>query len=233
MISILVPTRKRPQRLKEMIDSALLTTFSKDAIEILAYVTYDDSSYDGLIQELEDLYPLLRFYRGPRVVFSALWNKLVPHALGNIFMLCADDVLFRTPDWNVVVENAFDDFPDKILCAYGDDVGPNGKHFATLPFVSRKWVETIGYFTPDGYSADFCDSHVQDVADMIGRKRLLPIVTEHAHWIWGKAEKDETYRENIVRNERDNNAKLYTERLWERKRDAEKLWEVMSRWRLK
>ena len=224
MISLLTPTRKRPHRLAEMLKSVRDTSRSGDG-EVRVYVSDCDDSYDDMIRlnRKSDLH----FHRGPRVTFSNLWNMLLPFAKGDIYMLCADDVIFKTPGWDLVVNRAYAECPDKILCCYGNDGSPNGLNFATLPFVSRRWVEILGQFTPDGYSSDFCDSHVQDIADMIGRKKLLPIETLHAHWLWGKAEKDEVYEENLARNERDNNTQRYVERLPERIREAEKLREAM------
>lgn len=138
MISILCPTRKRPGRLQTMIDSVVATVSDISQVEILCYVTDCDNSYDEM-----DARPA-KVIRGPRVIMSDLWNQLLPHAKGDIFMLCADDVIFRTKHWDVVVEDAYADCPDKILLCYGDDGGPSGKSFATLPFVSRRWCEVIG-----------------------------------------------------------------------------------------
>ena len=217
-----MPTRKRPERLIDMAASAINTT-APGEIEILCYVTHDDTSYDDLSGSLG-----VSFVRGPRRTFSDLWNALVPYANGDIFMLCADDVIFRTPGWAQVVEDAYAACPDKILCTHGDDLHPNGKTFATLPFVSRKWTQTLGYFTPDGFTCDWCDTWIQDIADMIGRKQFLPIVTEHVHPFWGKAPVDETYREGQEHRTKDPNTRMYMQRLSERQDDAEKLKAVMN-----
>lgn len=231
MISLLCPTRKRPERFSKMVWSALETATNR--VEILFYVSDDDDSYDQqailLPTKVEMSEVKLKVVRGPRVTFSNLWNQMLPRATGDIFMLCADDVIFRTYRWDEIVEQAYAKCPDKILCCYGDDGSPNGKNFATLPFISRRWTEVLGQFTPDGYTSDFCDAHVQDIADMIGRKKLLPILTEHCHWLWSKAEKDETYRENEMRNRKDNNTQRYRERLPERLADAEKLRQEIAR----
>ena len=215
MISLLVPTRKRPQRLRELINSVIETSFNPQ--EILCYVADDDDSYDPSV------FPEARFVNGPRLIMSDLWNALLPHAKGDIYMLCADDVLFRTYGWDLVVEAAFEAVPDKILLAFGDDGSPSGKIFSTLPFVHKRWVEVVGYFTGPGFSADFSDTWPFDVATMIERTKLLPIFTEHCHHAWGKAGKDLVYQENDARYKRDRPDLLYKQRLPERERDAEKL----------
>lgn len=221
MISLLVPTRKRPDKLKRMIESVRHTAVGD--FEILCYITPDDTSYN------DDLWPWpVRFITGPRLIMSDLWNALLPHAKGEILMQCADDVIFRTPQWDRYVEEAFAVVEDRILLVHGHDCSPNGEKFATLPFVHRRWVDTIGYFTGPGFTADYSDTWPQDVAGMIGRKKYLPVVFEHVHWMWGKATVDETYQEIHELRGKDGNDTLYAARLLERQADAEKLRAVMD-----
>jgi hypothetical protein len=217
MISVLIPTRKRPENLKRVVES-MRTTSSE--VEVCCYIDTDDPGSSKMAWWLG-----INFTVEPRCVMSDMWNKLTSIASGDIFMLCADDVVFRTNGWDVMVEQAFAECPDKILMAYGDDLCGNGKEFATLPFVSRKWVETVGYFTPPGFSGDYSDTWLNDVAKMIGRSKPLPFVNEHLHPVWGKAPMDETYQEKLDRQ--GNIAELYNSRLAERQADAEKLRAVM------
>ena len=229
MISILAPTRNRPKEFTRMVGSALATATTP--IEIWAYIDEDDQSWPCSNSFFPDNFPKqdnVNCFVGPRLVMSEYWNVLTKYAKGDILMLCGDDVVFETPGWSAMVEQAYEDCPDKILCVHGDDLGPNGKTFATLPFVSRKWVDTVGYFTPYGFSGDFIDTWIQDVADMLGRKRFLPFVVNHMHWIYGKAERDSTYAEKDARQKRDNLEQMYLDRLPERIRDAAKLKAVMN-----
>jgi hypothetical protein len=226
MISLLTPTRKRPERLLKMISSAAST--AAVVPEIVCYVSDCDDSYDGMIEATSHL---IRMVRGPRLVMSDLWNACLPHATGDIFMLCADDVIFRTPGWDVAIEGAFAEVPDKILLAFADDMGPNGKTFATLPFVHRRWVEAVGYFTGPGFSADFSDSWPFDVAKMINRLRYVDVQIEHAHHLWGKAPLDQTYEENKERYRRDRPDLRYVETLPERYRDSQKLLAAIERFK--
>lgn len=217
MISVLVPTRARPDRFEQMWNS-FNATVKNPHTRILAYLQDDDIRSGEYQRHIN-----VRYIKGPRLIMSNMWNELIQYSKGDIFMQAADDIIFRTIGWDQIVENAFNECPDKVLLCHGDDLSPHGKTFATLPFVHRRWVETVGYFTGQGYSADFSDTHPNDVADMIGRKKLLPIVIEHLHWIWGKSEKDQTYTENLERNIRDENSKLYASRIAERVADADKL----------
>ena len=223
VISILLPTRNRRERFEETLLSILKTISTGDAAEVLVYVSDCDHSYDHFAST-----EFCKFIRGPRLVMSDLWNALIPHAKGDIFMLCADDVIFRTGNWDLEIEKAFAAVPDKILLAFANDGGPNGKTFAALPFVSRRWVEIVGYFTGPGFSADYSDTWPNDVADMIGRKKYVDVLIEHLHHVWGKAPEDQTYRENQERWMRDRPDLQYAKRSPERIADTEKLRKAMQ-----
>jgi glycosyltransferase involved in cell wall biosynthesis len=231
MISILCPTRGRPQILQRMIESVRDTSLGTE-IEVVLYIDDDDHSYDemalpqgsgGAIAGTPTKVLRGKIVRGPRICMSDYWNELIPHAHGDIYMLCGDDCVFRTVGWDALVENAFAESQDKLLLCYGDDKGPGGRIFATHPFVHRRWVEIVGYFSGPGFSCDFADAWPQDVADMIGRKKFLPFVNEHMHALWGKALHDQTYRESAARKVRDKCAEKYDHTLELRKADAEKL----------
>lgn len=223
MISVLVPTRNRPERLGQMYYSLMDTAASRKNVEIYCYVSDDDDSYDFT------RYPFINFVRGPRLIQSDLWNALIPHAHGDIFQQSADDVIYRTQGWDLHVERAFEECEDRIMLAYTDDGGPNGKVFASLPFVHRRWVETIGYFTGQGFSADFSDAWPNDVAEMIGRRKFLDgVLIEHMHCVWSKAPMDQTYMENRQRYQRDRPDLKYVRTLPDREADAEKLRAVLG-----
>ena len=143
-------------------------------------------------------------------------------------MQCADDVVFVTPAWDVAVEQAFASVPDRIVLVHADDGGGNDPNFAELPFVSREWVNAVGYFTGPGFVADFSDAWPNDVADMIGRKIYLPnVLLEHRHHLWEKAPMDKTYEENLERYREHRPDLRYQATLPERQADAEKLRKVM------
>ena len=223
-ISILCPTRGRPDGFREMVESARTMATYPRQIEVVAYVDDDDPD--------EEWYHVwherLRYIDGPRILLSEAWNECYEHSEGEILMHAGDDIRFLTEGWDVVVRNAFAGFPDKILFAYGDDLGPNGKVFGTHGFVHRRWVETLGYFVPPLFSSDWNDVWLNEVAQMIGRHMALPIITDHLHYTFGKAERDQTHADREERGERDDVVNLYRNTIGDRRSDAEKLRAVMS-----
>lgn len=223
MISLLCPTRGRPLSVARLATSIRDTASGSIPVELICYVDDDDAPMKVAVNTL----PGIKFVVGPRMMLSEYWNELTKKARFDLIMLAADDMVFRTHGWDELVIDIFAGYPDRILLVHGDDLGPNGKSFATLPIVSRRWIETIGYFTPPGFPGDFADTWLNDVADMIGRKVLAPFVVEHMHHIWRKAQYDQTYKEKDIKQRLHNSPQVYVNRLNERQRDAAKLKAVM------
>lgn len=223
MLSLLCPTRKRPDNIKRLWESVLNTAEKPEDIELVVYIDEDDSSYDGM--EFERLVKV----RGPRIVLSECWNRAYEASSGDILSHMGDDITFNTKHWDKTVMGAFAEYPDKIVFLYGDDGGP-GTDFGTHGFIHRKWVETVGYFVPPYYSSDYNDTHLNDVAKIIKRHRRIDIYTEHHHPAFHKAELDITHQERLERHRNDKVDELYrSPEMWaEREDNARKLQEVID-----
>ena len=230
LISVLLPSRGRPDWLGRALGTAHKTATFPKRMEFIVRLDEDDSlldayyNGDGLyrphVQRVANLV-------GPRTLLSACWNECYEESQGEILMHCGDDLTFDTPGWDQTVRAAFAQTPDKILFAYGNDLGPHGETFGTHGFIHRKWVETVGYFVPPLFSSDWNDVWLNDVAKMVKRHKLLDFVTEHHHYQFGKAPRDQTHAEREERGARDDVVGLYKRTERERKLDANKLKAVM------
>lgn len=208
-ISLLLPTRQRPNQLSRMVNSVIDTARHPELVEIVAYVDRDDPSYDGVEFDIDHTW-----VRGPRshdglVNLSVMWNHCYASCEGDIVMHCGDDIVFRTPDWDVIVREAFDAVPDKVLFAFGQDGYQDGNNFGTHGFIHRKWVETVGYLFPPLFVSDYNDAFLNDVAKLIDRHREIPIYTEHMHFCCGKAAIDQNTQERLARHTADRPDLLY------------------------
>lgn len=189
-ISILIPTRKRPRSMKSVVNSIKDTISMQNEFEIIFYIDYDDNESLNQFKEMKCNNILAKI--GPRILLSNTWNRAYMLSSGNIIMLCGDDVLFRTQNWDIPVANKFDEYPDNILLAYGYD----GKHksYGTHSFIGKQWIETIGYAYPPFFWADRCDVWLNNVAKGINRHFFIQdLMFEHMHYLFNKSEKDETY----------------------------------------
>lgn len=202
MISLLVPTRNRPDGFNRMLKS--LQETAKGQVEVVASVDDDDPCLKKY-QEFKGIKLLVN----QRVILSQQWNRCAKAASGDIHMMGADDMMFRTAGWDEILESAFASCPDKILMAFGDDLSPYGKQFATHFAIHRRWIDAVGYFVPPYFVGDCSDSWVNEVAMRLGRHCLLPFVTEHMHFMWKKGEIDSTIRDRRRAEDKHDPKKVY------------------------
>ena len=221
MISVLCPTRNRPGNVQRLIDSA--TSTAAGAVEFVFY-TDDDAPLPAHITSRADVTAVT----GPRIVLSAMWNACYPHATGDIVMQCGDDIVFRSPNWDTEVAEAFNGYPDRVVFVHGDDL-VYGARFGTHGFLHRTWVDTVGYVTPPWFVSDYGDTWLNDVANDLGRRVYLPgVITEHMHPAFGKADWDLTHRERLARHDEHQPGDLYDRLAPERAADAAKLRAVIG-----
>ena len=224
MISVLVPSRGRPNGILRLAHTMFHTATYERHVELIVYRDDDDHT------RYLNLYPgwNIRYITGPRRLLSECWNVCAEHARGEILMHGGDDITFHTGGWDQQVRDAFAGCPDKILFVHGDDLGPHEGSLGTHGFLHRRWVDTVGYFVPPLFSSDWNDVWLTEVADALGRRVQLPFVTEHHHYTFGKAERDQTHAEREERGTRDDVAGIYQRTKAERRLDVEKLKAAMA-----
>jgi hypothetical protein len=113
---------------------------------------------------------------------TKMWNRLYEKAYAencNYFFQCGDDIAFRTRGWiNECIKT--------ILSA--NDLGMSGPinnnpYILTQTFVSRKHMETFGYYFPEELVNWYCDDWINEVYKE--RKLFFPLVTHYCENIGG------------------------------------------------
>lgn len=227
MLSILCPTRNRPAELTRMVRSVCDTTSGLGAVEILFYVDDDDQLSVPAIEKLQLTESVSVGYKiGKRMTLTQCWNELLPQAKGELFMQGNDDIIFRTGGWDQVVKYVFDTSADKIWFVHGSDEGMHFQNFGAHGVVHQRWIDVIGYFIPPYFVSDYGDKWLNDVADGLGRRKYVPIVIEHMHFMFSKAEKDSTTIERLQRHQRLNPDATWNKTAAERQGDINKLREI-------
>ena len=176
MISILTPTRGRPDMALRMMESA-------GDCEHLFYVDDDDESDYSAIPHI----------RGPRVRLGVAWNFLARMAAGDYLMMGNDDLIFRDDNWQERLKEEVKPNELKVACFNDGLNGP--KHFA-FPIVTRAWYERMGQFVPELFSFGFHDTWIFDIAQRTNRAVYIgDVLVEHMHPTCGKRPADKTFRE--------------------------------------
>ena len=191
MISVLIPTRGRPENVKKVLISGFNNAASPDLVEFLFYVDSDDNSFP-----LEVLNKNIRIIRGPRMWLSVLQNILYSQAKGEIVMYAGDDIEFRTNGWDQIVRDKFEEFEDKIALVYGDDDATHGEKIAIHGFLHRNWINAVGTWVAPGRGSLYDYWHTE-VARKVGRLVFVKgLVIAHIHYRQGAASAmfDDTYK---------------------------------------
>lgn len=213
MISILTPSRSRPELAKRMMQSAFKSAGCE--IDIMFYLNADDP----LLKDYLSFLSPHQYIIGPNQSTCYSWNLMAENATFDILFLVGDDAQFDCNDWGVKVINAFSQYPDRIACVYprAPSVGKKkNPHFC----LHKNWINAVGYFLPPVFYHWYVDTWIREVAVSIGRFHLIsdfemPIenikdevnrsyhhswMRERDDWVWDKTAH---YRDADVRQLRD------------------------------
>ena len=226
VISILTPTRKRPDDMRGLVETCVSTCDHIEDLEFVFYIDEDDSESMNEAENLKDLADV-KIVVGKRIVLSKMWNVCHENARGDIFMHCGDDLRFRTESWDTKVRDKFDSIPDKIAFVFGSDGYWKPGVFGTHGFLHKNWVDTVGYFVPPYFSSDYNDTWLNEVSKMIDRHVHVDIYTEHLHFINGKHERDQTHIDRLERHSQDDVESIYNSMQNKRVEDAQKLYKFI------
>jgi hypothetical protein len=205
MITILTPSRGRPQYAERMIKSAIQTAGMP--IEIKLYLNDDDPT----LGQYKDNIDSLLYTVGPNQSTSYSWNLMAQEAKNDILFLVGDDCHFTTNNWGNLILTAFDCYPDKIACVYPRAPSVS-KHKSPHFCLHKNWINSLGYFLPPYFYHWYVDTWVAYIARKLGRHHLIEnfelsietvkdATTSNYHNSWMRQKDD--YMWNISERHRD------------------------------
>ena len=203
VISILCPTRGRPEGLARLLDSLIKNTVYPERVELLCYLDDNDSrlpAYSVLLNNETGDYSKFKMVTtivAPPIGIFRAWNELARISTGDMLIMAADDQTYNTSGWDRRLDEERAVCPDELFCMWFND-GYWGERLCTFPIVSRHWCKLLGYFVPPFFERLYGDLWIMDIAMRIGRLRYIPdVLTEHLHWSYGKAPIDATYEQQV------------------------------------
>jgi glycosyl transferase/beta-hydroxylase protein BlmF len=237
IISLLCPSRGRPENAIRFISSVYRTAAFSDRIEILFYIDSDDerkNDYSTLFENATKRFQKLKrceIVVGEPISVSKSWNILAERCRGDFIAMANDDQVYVDYGWDVRLVEEAKRFPDQIFCFCFND-GSRASPYGAFPMVSRKWFETLGYFTPGIFIFAYTDIWIIEIARLVNRFYYLPdVLAEHLHCAFGKALMDSTYSRNRLEEVYGKANELLINTKAERRKDAEKLRQVIDNFR--
>jgi len=175
----MTPSRGRPEGLKRMAASARI--MATNPIEIIVWLDACDPVLTENLHVCRE--EKIMYLIGPRsVIHSSRWDRCLPLATGDILAHGNDDIVFRTPGWDRIVEDFFAKSEDKLWLVGGDDAYLRSETLAPHPIVHRRWLDALGYIIPPYFDGEYGDTWVSEIATRIERLKFLPYVCEHLHF---------------------------------------------------
>ena len=198
-ISILTPTRNRPNNCDRFIKSLYETTQYTGTLELLFYVDSDDPAKD-IYKEIEERWQnnfwRVEFVIGEPMSVSKSWNIIAKKSLGDIMIMGNDDLVYKTVRWDSKLMARLIELDNPYYLSWFND-GINGNRHCAFPVITREWYETLGYFSPGVFNFGYNDTWVYDIAKRVGKLNYMnEILVEHLHFSVGKSNMDDTYARN-------------------------------------
>ena len=198
-ISILTPTRNRPNNCDRFIKSLYETTQYTGTLELLFYVDSDDPAKD-IYKEIEERWQnnfwRVEFVIGEPMSVSKSWNIIAKKSLGDIMIMGNDDLVYKTVRWDSKLMAKLIELDNPYYLTWFND-GINGNRHCAFPVISREWYEALGYFSPGVFNFGYNDTWVYDIAKRVGKLNYMSeILVEHLHFSVGKSNMDDTYARN-------------------------------------
>jgi len=204
IITLLIPTRKRPDIMQRIWNSANETASSPISLQISFFIDADDresiAKLSLMMSRERDKYPDSKRITGVvhkrLLIGSDMWNHAYrgSEVTGDIVFYGCDNAVFKTKGWDETIREEFRKVPDRILYVHGKD-GVRKDDLGTMGFIHRNWINAVGFVTPPYFIFYKADRWLTDTAKKIGRDVYREdILIEHTHYA-DKTANDETCHE--------------------------------------
>ncbi len=194
-LTVLCPTRNRPDKLIRAIDSFEQTVKQPKKVDFWALVDDDDQTTLDFIAtgwHVSRRFPI-NFVVGKRpATLSSGSNHLWQNASNaGIFFHVTDDYIMETSEWDQRIRSAFNEGPgDRLMIAAVKD-GWMPEDSLTYWAASAEWANTLGRYIPPYFPFWFGDKWNDQIALMAGRKVKIDVTLQpdsgergrtHAMW---------------------------------------------------
>lgn len=178
-ISALVPTRGRPENLEGLFANFNEKVADKTCFDVWLYVDDDDLvtlAYIASNQWTKFPFTINWHVAAPTSSMGEMFNYLwqINSTNPGIYFPCGDDILIKTQDWDTIMLEAFTSYDDGIMLGFLPEQTASPFQ-VTYPALSAQWLNHLGYFFTSRFYFWFDDMWLDDIAQMLGRKKLIPV----------------------------------------------------------
>jgi hypothetical protein len=190
-ISILTPARLRPQNIKRMLESIKATMSGQNNVQVIFRIDntdekLNDSEFKFDCYKMINERLFINFIKGPELFpyLGPMWDDCFNVSTGEIVQYAGDDLVYETENWDLKITEAFNKYPDEIVLVWAAD-GIFGAGLATHGFLSRKWIETVGWVFPPCGMTYANDDAISSIARRLNRSHFIGDVSIKHLWDGG------------------------------------------------
>ncbi|MEP7181802.1 MAG: hypothetical protein ABI886_06425 [Betaproteobacteria bacterium] len=178
-IALLLPTRGRPESLRRAVESIGATAARPDDVVVVIGVDDDDGQTLELAAHYLPRVPVL-WSRGPReLTLGRLWNRLAAEDHGgDVLAMAVDDYVMATPGWDEDFRKAAAIMPSGFGTAWPTDGLMPGADFCTLPVITRRLMDRMGFFVPPWFPFWYHDTWLEEMGAFIACRLPLAVRAE-------------------------------------------------------
>ncbi|MFE9735462.1 glycosyltransferase family 2 protein [Streptomyces sp. NPDC005863] len=185
MISVLLPSRGRPQPLTDTVSGLLDLADHPDGIQILIAADPDDTpTLHAALPGQATIWAAPQRYGYPRL--HEYVNRLAEQAAGDWLMLWNDDARMLTAGWDHRIE----EHEPAVLWPHSNDIATCN----TFPIWPRAWTDHLGHVSLSPH----CDSWIQYLGQTLGRHPRVNIDILHDRADLTGGHDDETRAESLA-----------------------------------
>jgi hypothetical protein len=206
-ISILTPTYKHPDKLEKYALTIQNTAKNPEKIEMVFGIHSDDTETIKKITYLQSVLKMkikpitIEQHLNGAINMSYFWNQIYPHASQDIIGFFGDDVLFKTPGWDIEVYKEFK--KDLMVMVSCNDVHVQKGVNAVLFFTHRSVHDKLGFYLNQKYQRWYMDTFLDRIYRRMGKLHYREdIVTEHLDPVRSKHDTTEKIKQQIDEDEK-------------------------------
>jgi len=170
VISVLCPSRGRPEALARTVASLRDLADHPDRVEVIVRIDHDDPEIERYLLAAD---PAEAIVVGDPLGYAGLgayYDDCAREAAGDWLLMWNDDVLMKTAGWDTVIEA----HTGRFVCL-GPQTEPHGQAFTIIPAVPASWFEVVGHLSLNA-QADFW---LMDIAKELGIFEWVDVHTLH------------------------------------------------------
>ena len=206
-ISILTPTFKRPEQIERFALTIQNTSTYPERVELIFGIhSFDEESlkkivYLQSVMKIKVKQAIIEQHLNGAINMSFLWNQIYPQASHDIIGFFGDDVLFKTPGWDVEVYKEFK--KDPLVMVSCNDVHVQKGVNAVLFFTHRSVHNKLGFYLNQKYQRWYMDTFLDRIYRRMGKLHYREdIITEHLDPVRSKFQTSEKVRLQIDEDEK-------------------------------